>query len=392
MTTLSTRPLRVLFAVQGEGRGHMTQALALADRLRARGHTLAGVVVGASTRRAVPAFFRDAIGAPVTLVASPTFVSGRDGRIRVGATAWRTARDLLRIGPHLDTLDAAFDRARPDVVVNFYEGLAGLHAALRPHGIPIVAVAHQFMTGHPAYPLAPGQPVQRAGLHAYTRLAGWGASTRLALSLTPAPDLPDRRVRVVPPLLRSRLFRLADRGHDGPLLVYLMEPAFAPALAAWSDRHPEVAIDCFSDVPPHAHSPALTFHGLCGDRFLACMASARGVVSTAGFESVAEAMWLGKPALLVPAPNHYEQRGNARDAVAAGAGVTADALDLDRLLPLLDAPRPDPAPFRSWVAQAGRQIVGAVEGAAPPSPSRSLRRVPSAGSWSPARRSPSYAA
>ena len=34
-------PLRVLFAVQGEGRGHLTQALAVAAMLRRRG-SLAG--------------------------------------------------------------------------------------------------------------------------------------------------------------------------------------------------------------------------------------------------------------------------------------------------------------------------------------------------------------
>ena len=42
------------------------------------------------------------------------------------------------------------------------------------------------------------------------------------------------------------------------------------------------------------------------------MGRCRGVVCTAGFESVSEAMWLGKPVCMAPTPGHYEQRCNAR--------------------------------------------------------------------------------
>ncbi len=59
------RPLRALLAVQGEGRGHMTQALAVVEWLRARGHGVARVIVGRSERRRVPRFVLDGLGVPV---------------------------------------------------------------------------------------------------------------------------------------------------------------------------------------------------------------------------------------------------------------------------------------------------------------------------------------
>jgi hypothetical protein len=46
------------------------------------------------------------------------------------------------------------------------------------------------------------------------------------------------------------------------------------------------------------------------------MAECRHVVCTAGFESVSEAAWLGKPLFLVPVENHVEQQVNALDAAA----------------------------------------------------------------------------
>ncbi|MEM1116909.1 MAG: glycosyltransferase family protein [Bacteroidota bacterium] len=366
------RALRVLFVVQGEGRGHMTQALALGEMLRARGHEVVRCVAGASRRRDVPAFFRRRVGCPVETVESPSFVASASGAIRPVATLLRTLRRARRYGPSLDRLEAVLDAAEPDVVVNFYEGLMGAFGLLRVSDVPVVAVGHQFMARLPGYPHLPRQPMQRTAMEAYTRLVGAGAAVRLALSFYDAPDAPEHGIRVVPPLLRRSLFALADRPSDGSILVYLMEPALLSPLADWSARRPDVRLHVFTDAAPHDVSPALTVHGLSGTAFLERMAVARGVVCTAGFESVSEAMWLGKPALMVPVPNHYEQRCNAVDAASVGAGIAASVLDLDPLLERLDAgPEADPtglaAPtsrFRAWVAQAEGRVVGAIEEAA----------------------------
>ena len=79
---MTTTPLRVLFAVQGEGRGHLTQALALAAMLRRRGHQIVGAIAGTSRWGDVPDFFRRDLGARVETVESPGFVADATGRIR----------------------------------------------------------------------------------------------------------------------------------------------------------------------------------------------------------------------------------------------------------------------------------------------------------------------
>ncbi|MEO0557221.1 MAG: glycosyltransferase family protein [Bacteroidota bacterium] len=361
----SRRSLTVLFVVQGEGRGHMTQGLALAEMLRRRGHQVVGAIVGVSARRDVPDFFRDGLATRIHCIASPNFVSGADGRIQLGQTVLHALGEWPRYAASVDAIGTLIEAIEPDVVVNFYEGMLGAYAARHTVDVPIVAVGHQFMFDHPSYPFASGQLVQRLAVRGFTRLAGQGADTRLALSFYDASPFSDGRTRVVPPLLRSALFELADRPTDGSLLVYLMEPRMARQLVAWSDRHPDVRIDCFSDVPAHEHSASLTFHALHGQRFLERMAVARGVVCTAGFESVSEAMWLGTPALMVPTPGHYEQRCNAGDAASVGAGLAAETLDLDAFIDSLEnGPPPDPGPFRAWVSQAEGRIVGAIEEAA----------------------------
>ena len=48
--------MKYLFIVQGEGRGHMTQAMTLERMLLDRGHEVVGIMVGKSPIRKVPEF------------------------------------------------------------------------------------------------------------------------------------------------------------------------------------------------------------------------------------------------------------------------------------------------------------------------------------------------
>ena len=50
--------MKVLFIVQGEGRGHLTQAITLEEILRRNGHEVVEVLVGKSNTRRLPGFFR----------------------------------------------------------------------------------------------------------------------------------------------------------------------------------------------------------------------------------------------------------------------------------------------------------------------------------------------
>ena len=57
--------MRVLFVVQGEGRGHLTQAISMEKLLRGNGHEVVEVLVGKSESRRLPGFFIRSIQAPI---------------------------------------------------------------------------------------------------------------------------------------------------------------------------------------------------------------------------------------------------------------------------------------------------------------------------------------
>ena len=82
----------------------------------------------------------------------------------------------------------------------------------------------------------------------------------------------------------------------------------------------------------------LTFYQLDDVEFLRQMAGCKAYASTAGFESICEAMYLGKPIMMVPA--HIEQDCNAYDASLSGAGIVSNDFELERLLEFAETYEP----------------------------------------------------
>ena len=72
--------MNYIFIIQGEGRGHMTQAISLFHILKENGHEVSHAIVGKSKRRELPAFFFKKIGTPITQLESPNFITDKHHR------------------------------------------------------------------------------------------------------------------------------------------------------------------------------------------------------------------------------------------------------------------------------------------------------------------------
>jgi uncharacterized protein (TIGR00661 family) len=194
------------------------------------------------------------------------------------------------------------------------------------------------------------------------RLVGL-ASTRLALSFYEAQDLPGKSLFVCPPVLRKRLFELQPNESGDFTLVYLLNHGYADQIVKWHEANPKVSLHCFYDKPgapdEFRHDDTLTFHRLDGEKFLRMMAESRHVVCTAGFESVSEAAYLGKPLFMVPVENHVEQQINALDASRVGFGITDGHFNLNRLSELPE--RLDNKTFRTWLQKADSVLLQAID-------------------------------
>ena len=354
--------MKMMLCVLGEGRGHMTQAMAVQEMAEAAGHQIVSVVLGVGTRRQVPAYFESAMKMPVAQMPTLEFIYKNNRAVDLTATAASVVRNLPAYRRSLRRLDEIVRDTQPDVILNFFEPVTGIYALTRHKRPPVVAVAHQFMFGHPGYVRTPQLWKQQLSMRLYVALVG-ARSTKLALSLYEAPDLPQKNLFVGPPILRKQLFTLESNPSGQFTLVYLLNHGYAEQIIRWSDKNPQTRLHCFYDKPgapaEFQHSPALTFHRLDGEKFLRMMAACRNVVCTAGFESVCEAAYLGKPLFMVPVENHVEQQVNALDAQQFGLGIAEKSFNLDRLAELPDQLPTEP--FRAWLESAPEKLFLAIE-------------------------------
>jgi len=323
-----------ILAVQGEGRGHLMQALVVYDVLTSAGHEVCCVVVGLPSDRLLPDFFRARVAAPVVCLPSPGFVKRAGRAISLRLTLWRA---LSRLPEHVSSL-RRFHRLvtfhRPDAVVNFYEPLSGLHGLLCRRMVRRISIAHQYVYLHECFGIPGAGAWQRWLLRAFTRLTAAGSERMLALSIGEMAASRDVRLRVVPPILRRELLSVSP-SDEGYLLVYLVNPGYMPDVVHWHAANPGVRVHCFTDAPMvrdvhgghYLAGEGLNFHAIDDRHFLRLLAGCRAVVTSAGFETVCEALLLGKPIRMVPVDGHQEQRSNALDAARQGLASWSRSYD-----------------------------------------------------------------
>jgi uncharacterized protein (TIGR00661 family) len=340
----------------------MTQAIAMSEMLQRRGHQIVAVVAGTNQTRKLPTFFEQAFGVPVRPIISPGFSLKKHRSISMVGTFTNLIGYLPSYRKSLKTIGDAIQETQPDLIVNFLEPLMGVFNVLRPHKVPVLVVGHQYMLEHPDFVKEKKFKSQQMGMKFYVAVTG-ARSSRMALSFYHAPDMPERKFFVSPPILRKQLFDLHPDFSGGHLLIYLLNHGYATEIIEWHKQNPTIPIHCFYDKPD---APAedkvdatLTFHKIHGEKFLQMMSTARGVACTAGFESVSEGAYLGKPLLLIPVEGHLEQYLNACDAERTGLGMHDSSFHLSRLL--APAKGEATAKFREWVNQAEAIAMRTVE-------------------------------
>ena len=354
--------MKYLFIVQGEGRGHLTQAMTLERLLIGRGHQVVGIMVGKSPQRKLPDFFLNEVSSPVSHFESLNFMPSADNRKpNMVKTVLFNTIAFPQYFPSVQQVCDTIRNSGADVVVNFYEIMAGLAYFFHDIDIPMVCIGHQYLFLHKDFGLPREQYPDSIGLDLFTRMTSLNAVKQLALSFRPMPVDSKHKIVTVPPLLRKEVLQM--EAVKGPYLHgYMLNSGFAEDVRKWHSEHPEVELRFFWDNWKADKitriDDTLSFYLLDDKEFLHQMAGCRAYASTAGFESVCEAMYLGKPILMVP--SHIEQEVNAFDAVRSGAGISCDRFDLTRLLDFAETFRPDPD-FRIWAQSAADLIIAELE-------------------------------
>ncbi len=326
--------MKYLFVVQGEGRGHFTQALSLKNMLERNGHEVSAVMVGRSSKRSLPDFFTQKIGAEIIQFESPNFLPSAKGKKSPLLISILYNLFLLpNFFKSMLTIRKTIAEQKPDVVINFYELMCGFTYGLFNPETPMVSVAHQYYFLTPQFNYSGEDVFQYRLLNFYSRLTSLRATKVMALSFRAENDCYVDNITIVPPLLRQEVLTTEPR-NGNYIHGYMLNSGFADELAAWSENNLNQPLHFFWDKKSAPKTdmltPMLAMHQLSDSLFLHYMSGCKGYATTGGFESVCEAMYLQKPVLMVP--THIEQECNVQDAMRSGAGIGALDFELDKLL------------------------------------------------------------
>ena len=352
------KKLKIIFTIQGEGRGHLTQAISLAAILHRNGHEVVDVLVGNSHSRDLPAFFYQKIGAPVTIYNAPSLIFKKDKKhIDKVKTLFHNAniKKIFYYGDSIELIHRRIADVRPDILINFYEILPGFAQVRYRIDTPYVNIGHQYLLKHPDYAHGKGEEQSQTLLRLHATLNSIGATKTLALSFYPMKSFPREHITVVPPLLRQEVLDLKPTNGDY-ILGYMLNQGYENEVLAWHKKHPDVKLHFFWDKKDAPETlivdDTLTLHRINDELFLQYMANCKGYITTAGFESICEAMYLRKPVMMIPA--HIEQEINAADATSCGGGITGESFDISRLLAYIEEKQThsEDNSFQEWVCSA----------------------------------------
>ena len=356
--------MKVLFVVQGEGRGHLTQAISMERLLMGCGHEVVEVLVGKREKKRLPGFFSRSMHAPIKHFESPNFLPTQvNKRANIPRSVAFNVLKLPRYFESMLYIRRQITESGADLVINFYELLTGLTYALLAPEVPYICIGHQYLFLHPDLKLPEEGRASRFFMNMFTRVTSIGAKMRLALSFRRME--PFGNIKVVPPLLRQAVFT-QEVSAGKYIHGYMVNSGFSESVKQWHKEYPEIPLrffwDRWEEEPVKKVDETLSFYQLDDEEFLRQMSGCKAFASTAGFESVCEAMYLGKPILMVPA--HIEQECNAFDAMQSGAGIADDNFRMDRLLEFASTFKPD-LRFRYWAESADYVIMDAIESILP---------------------------
>jgi len=325
---------RIIYGVAGVGFGHSSRAHLVGQRFLDAGHEVMFVASGQSLT-----YLRSIYGSRVKEIFGLSFVYRR-GRIDSVRTFTRNLYGLGRANNRTKKLlDRVCRPFEPDLMISDFEPFTAWWAWRDK--IPLVGLDNEHLLTacrleHPIRSL-----VHRLSATAVTRsIAAW-ASAYVVPNFFEAP-LKRTNAVLVPPIVRPAVTTLKP-SRAGHIVVYWTtgteERRVWQVLRQFGGR--EFRVYGFNK---DARVGNCLFKRPSTGGFLADMASADGIVTSAGFSLISECMYLRKKMLVVPLPGQYEQILNARYVAKLGLGLAARRLNvrvLGRFLASLEEPIPE---------------------------------------------------
>jgi uncharacterized protein (TIGR00661 family) len=276
--------VKILYAIQGTGNGHLARAEDIVPVLEKKGDVDI-FVSGAQADIEVPFEVK-------YKSKGLSFYFGKNGGVDIPKTL---RKNNTRFVYHEIR---NFPVEKYDLIINDFEPISAW--AARKKGVPCIALSHQ------ASLLSVNVPKPKH----YDPVGAWILKNYAPTSQQVGFHFKEFDKNIFTPVIRSRI-RNAERSQKDHYTVYL--PAYDDRkLVPFLISFPDVKWHVFSkhtNVPYHVGR--LSVFPINNEAFTRSLASSRGVLCGAGFETPAEALYLRKKLLVIPMKKQYEQFYNA---------------------------------------------------------------------------------
>ncbi|RYY20939.1 MAG: glycosyl transferase [Chitinophagaceae bacterium] len=286
--------MKILYAIQGTGNGHLARATEIVPLLKTKGEVDV-LVSGTQSDLELPFPVKYKLG-------GLSFIFGKKGGIDLLGTYKKShLKQLLKEVNKLPVENY-------DLIISDFEPVSSWACYLKNR--TCVAISHQAAVLNKKAPRpAKTDPVGKAILRYYAP-----ATVNYGFHFQSYDD------NIFTPVIRSEV-RKQTPINLGHYTVYL--PAYSDKkIILELAKFEGVRWEIFSKHFTHAiSSETIRLVPISNQAFLKSMATSQGVLCGAGFETPAEALYLGKKLLVIPMKNQYEQHCNAAALAEMGVPV-----------------------------------------------------------------------
>ena len=286
--------MKILYAIQGTGNGHISRARSIIPLLQEKGDVdllISGTQADVQLDQQVRYQFQG-LG----------FIFGKKGGVDVAATYRKNK--LRQLFKEINSLPVH----EYDIVINDFEPVSAWACYLQ--GKPCIGLSHQSAVLHSKAP----QPKQADPL-GIAILKYYAPSTvRYGFHFNHYGD------HIYTPVIREQVRALKPES-GSHYTVYL--PAYDDdRILAMLSVFDQVEWQVFSKHNTQAfHEKNISIRPISNEAFLESMATSAGVLCGAGFETPAEALFLKKKLMVIPMKGQYEQQCNAAALKKMGVPV-----------------------------------------------------------------------
>ncbi len=324
---------RIIYGVAGEGFGHSSRSHLIGQRLMDAGHDV--MFVGSAKSLL---YLKQYFGERVKEIFGLSFAY-QDGRIDKSETLKQNLIRLPEANRQNDELFRKhFEPFRPDLVISDFEPFSAWWAWRKR--VPFISIDHEHMLTLCKLEHRMENWFSRLTASLVTECHYIGAVAYVIINFFKAP-LRMESVVLAPPVVRPIVMQQEAKQGEHIVLYSTSsegEQELRRTLAKFGQQ--KFLVYGFNKSAEYKNC---VFKKRSTESFLADLASARGVVASAGFSLLSECLYLKKKMLLIPVVGQYEQMINAHYIEKLGLGVSAEKLDdnvLGSFLDELDKPMP----------------------------------------------------